>query len=212
MAKVDNDMEEYLSRHTSPMADTLMELTRFTYLSTCNPRMISGPIQGKFLQLLCNISRPNRILEVGTFTGYTSICMALGSPPHTVIDTIEVNDELEETIQTYTSMAGVDSKIRLHLGDACQIIPTLDYTYGFAYIDGDKREYPEYYKLVLPKVNSGGLIIADNVLWGGKVVDASENDEHTKALRAFNTMVQNDMGVENVLLPLRDGIMLIYKL
>lgn len=212
MPKIDNDLEEYLSHHTSPMANALEELTRFTYLSTCNPRMISGHIQGKFLQLLCRICQPNRILEVGTFTGYTTICMALGSPPHTVIDTIEVNDELEETIQNYTSMAGVDSKIRLHLGDACQIIPTLDYTYDLAYIDGDKREYPEYYKLVLPKVNSGGLIIADNVLWGGKVVDASANDEHTKALRAFNDLVQNDIAVENAMLPLRDGLMLIYKL
>lgn len=212
MAKVDNDTEEYLSRHTSPMANVLEELTRFTYLSTCNPRMISGHIQGKFLQLLCRICQPNRILEVGTFTGYTTVCMALSSPPHTVIDTLEVNDELEETIRAYTIKAGVDNKIKLHIGDACQVIPTLDNTYDFAYIDGDKREYPEYYKLVLPKVNSGGLIVADNVLWGGKVVDTKVNDVHTKALRVFNTMVQNDMGVENVLLPVRDGLMLIYKL
>lgn len=211
MAKVNNDFENYLEQHTSHEDEVLNELARHTYLTTYNPRMISGIVQGKFLELLCKIYQPKRILEIGTFTGYSTICMAKGIGESSIIDTIEVNDELETTILEYLQKAHINHKVKLHIGNALEIIPQLSNDYDLIFIDGDKREYPEYFKLVIDKVKKGGLILADNVLWSGKVLDSNETDKHTIAVKEFNNMVQNHPSIQNVLLPLRDGLMLMYK-
>ncbi|NVO09176.1 MAG: class I SAM-dependent methyltransferase [Bacteroidales bacterium] len=212
MCKIDNDFELYLSKHSTPEDDVLAELVRFTNLTTYNPRMLSGHQQGLFLQMICQMLKPQNILEIGTFTGYSAICMARGVMPNGQIDTIEANDELEEVINKFTNLAGVDQYIHLHLGNALTIIPKLSKSYELVFIDGDKREYPEYYKAVFPKVSIGGYIIADNVLWNGKVINPDSNDIHTNSILSFNRIVQEDRRVKNVLLPMRDGLMLIQKI
>ncbi len=212
MGRIDNDFEQYLAQHTSPEDDVLAELSRFTNLTTYNPRMLSGRQQGLFLQMICQMFKPQNVLEIGTFTGYSAICIARGIMPTGHLDTIEVNDELEEVILKFITLAGVKQIINLHLGSALDIIPTLNLTYDLVFIDGDKREYPNYYQLIFPKVKVGGYIIADNVLWNGKVVDPDSNDLHTNAILSFNQMVQDDNRVENVVLPMRDGLMLIQKI
>ncbi|MGE0077381.1 MAG: O-methyltransferase [Bacteroidales bacterium] len=212
MTNLNNDLEQYISDHSSPLDEVLQELTRVTHLTTYNPRMISGQAQGKLLEFICRMLNPSRILEIGTFTGYSTICMARSISDDALIDTIEVNDELEDTIRKFIGKANIESKVNVHFGDACKIIPTLKSSYDLVYIDGDKREYPEYYDLIFPLVKDGGYILADNVLWNGKVLEENPTDVHTKAILEFNRTVQNDFRVENVLLPLRDGLMFIRKL
>jgi len=212
MSRIDNNFELYLSQHSAPEDDVLADLVRFTNLTTYNPRMLSGRQQGLFLQMICQMYKPQNTLEIGTFTGYSAICMTRGMMPNGHLDTIEVNDELEETILKYLNLAGVKQYVNLHIGNALDIIPKLDVTYDLVFIDGDKREYPSYYKEIFPKVKVGGYIIADNVLWNGKVIDPDSNDVHTKAILNFNQMVQDDTRVANVLLPIRDGLMFINKL
>ena len=212
MSRIDNNLEQYLSDHSSPLDSVLEELTRVTHLTTYNPRMISGPAQGKLLEFVCRMLKPQRILEIGTFTGYSTICMARAISDDAKVDTIEVNDELQDTILEFTAKAGVSHKVNLYFGDANQIIPTLKNSYNLVFIDGDKREYTEYYNLIFPFVKNGGYIIADNVLWNGKVLDKNSTDVQTLEILKFNNTVQNDERVENILLPLRDGLMLIRKL
>jgi len=212
MGKIDNDFELYLAQHTSPEDEVLSELTRYTNLTTYNPRMLSGRQQGLLLQMICQMYKPRNVLEIGTFTGYSAISIARGISPNGHLDTIDVNDELEEVIRKFINLAKVEQYITLHFGNALDLIPLLDKSYDLVFIDGDKRDYPDYYKLVFPKVNVGGYIIADNVLWNGKVIEPDANDLHTKAILDFNQSVQNDRRVENVLLPMRDGLMLIHKL
>jgi predicted O-methyltransferase YrrM len=211
MSRLDNDFENYLTSHTSPEDKVLAELTRVTNLTTYNPRMLSGRQQGLFLQFICRMLKPERVLEIGTFTGYSAICLARGIMPNGHLDTIEVNDELRDLILKYFKLAKVEDNITLHLGNALKIIPSLNQEYDMVYIDGDKREYPEYYKIIQPLVKTGGFIIADNVLWNGKVTDPNSNDQHTRAISEFNDLVQHDDSVENVLLPIRDGLMVIRK-
>jgi predicted O-methyltransferase YrrM len=174
--------------------------------------MLSGRQQGLFLQMICEMYKPQNVLEIGSFTGYSAICIARGIMPNGHLDTLEVNDELEEVILKFLNLAGVKQHVSLYVGSALAIIPTLKSTYDLAFIDGDKREYPDYYRLIFPKVKVGGFIIADNVLWNGKVIDPDSNDLHTNAILSFNQMVQNDTRVQNVLLPMRDGLMLIRKI
>jgi caffeoyl-CoA O-methyltransferase len=212
MTKVDNDFEQYLSNHTTPEDSVLKDLVRFTNLTTYNPRMLSGRHQGLFLQMICQMLKPKKVLEIGTFTGYSAICIARGISPDGHLDTIEVNDELSEVIYKYFQLAKVSDIITLHIGSALDIVSKLDSAYDLVFIDGDKREYPEYYRRVFPKVKVGGFIIADNVLWNGKVVDPDSNDVHTNAILDFNRIVQEDSRVVNVLLPMRDGLMLIQKI
>jgi len=211
MYTANHELDKYLESHTTPVDDVLHELTRHTYLTTYNPRMISGPVQGKFIEMVCQMVRPNRILEIGTFTGYSTICMAKALPADKYIDTIEVNDELQDTIEHYLAKAGVSSKVNLIIGNAITVIPNLPYTYDLIYIDGEKKEYPQYLNLCTEKLNTGGFLIADNVLWNGKVVDLTCNDEQTNAIRQFNRMVQENTSFENVLLPIRDGMMIVRK-
>lgn len=212
VGQYNNGLEQYLDRHTSPEDAILYELSRYTNLTARNPRMLSGNQQGLFIQMLCKMLKPKRVLEIGTFTGYSAICIAWGIMPNGFLDTIELNDELEETITKYFSKAGVEKHIKLYIGDALSIITTLNDSYDLVFIDGEKREYCEYYNKVFPKVNVGGFIIADNVLWDGKVLNPDPSDEQTNSIMEFNQMVQNDNRVQNVILPLRDGLMLIQKI
>lgn len=211
MLHPNHELDEYVKQHTTPMGNVLEELTRLTYLTTYNPRMISGPVQGRFLAMICQMIQPQRVLEIGTFTGYSTICMAMALPNKSVIDTLEINDELQETIETYLSKAGVSPKVNLIIGNALEIIPSLDFTYDLIYIDGEKREYPQYLDVCLPKLNINGYLIADNVLWNGKVYQHELSDPQTDAVRRFNKMIQENNSLENVLLPIRDGMMMVRK-
>lgn len=202
-------LEEYLEAHTTAPDAVLQELYRHTYLHEMNPRMMSGPVQGKFLQFLCQMLKPQRVLEIGTYTGYAAICIARGLPESGRLITIEANREYEDTLRHYFDKAQVSEKIELILGDAKTVIPTLKETFDLVFIDADKVSYPTYYTMVMEKVHSGSFILADNVLWDGKVLNAQTKEHDTQALIAFNDMVQNDPRVENVLLPIRDGLMMI---
>lgn len=204
-------IEEYLEQHTTPMDEVLSELYRETHLHAMNPRMVSGPVQGRFLQLLCQLMRPKRVLEIGTFTGFSTICMARGMAPDGLLTTIEANEEYEGIIRKYLSKAGVADRVQLIIGDAKTVIPALESGFDLAFIDADKVSYPIYYDLVMDRLNPDGILLADNVLWEGKVLNADTKERDTQAIRAFNDKVQNDPRVENVLLPLRDGLMIVRK-
>lgn len=206
-----SELEEYIIEHSSEEDEVLYQLRRHTHLKVCNPQMISGPVQGKLLELLVKLLKPKRVLEIGTFTGYSTICMAKGLGESGHLHTIEVNDEIINISKDYFEKAKLAHLITSHLGNALEIIPTLNEMFDFVLIDGDKREYTAYLKCVLPKVNIGGLIIADNVLWSGKVVDPKAIDMHTKAIIDFNNYVKNNQSLEKVILPIRDGITLIRK-
>ncbi len=205
-------IEEYLEQHATPMDEVLHELYRETHLHAMNPRMASGPVQGRFLQLLCQLMQPKKVLEVGTFTGFATICMARGMASDGLLTTIEANEEYEGIIRKYLAKAAVADRVRLIIGDAKEVIPTLEGGFDLVFIDADKISYPSYYDLVIEKLNPGGVILADNVLWEGKVLNVGTKERDTKAIQAFNDKVQNDPRVENVLLPLRDGLMMVRKL
>ncbi|MBR4391515.1 MAG: O-methyltransferase [Bacteroidales bacterium] len=204
-------IEEYLEQHTSPMDAVLNNLYRETHLHAMNPRMVSGPVQGRFLQLLCELMRPKRVLEIGTFTGFSTICMARGMAPDSLLTTIEANEEYEGIIRKYLEKAGVADRVQLIIGDAKAVIPTLEGEFDLVFVDADKMNYPAYFDLVMDKLKPDGVLLADNVLWGGKVLNADTKERDTQAIRAFNDLVQNDPRVENVLLPLRDGLMMARK-
>lgn len=206
-----NDMEEYILEHTSPEDTVLYELNRHTHLSNLQPRMISGPMQGKFLEMISRMVRPTRILEIGTYTGYSAICLAKGLVPGGHLHTVEINDEVCDTAQEFFQKAGLSNQITLHMGSAIDIVPKLDYEFDLVLIDGDKRQYPKYLEIVLPKLTKNGYIIADNVLWGGKVLLPEPDDSYTKGVVDFNRMVAQNSSLEQVLLPLRDGLMLIRR-
>ena len=205
-------LEKYIHENSSAEDTLLHELDRETHLRVINPRMISGHIQGKLLELLVKMFRPQRILEIGTFTGYSALCMAAGLEEGTTIDTCEVDDELECIAQSFFDRSPHGHKIRLHIGSALEIAPKLGGPFDMVFIDGDKREYPAYYNMLMDKglVRSGSILLADNILWYGKVVQpVAHNDLHTQALIEFNRMVVEDDRVESVILPLRDGINII---
>ena len=207
------DIEEYCEAHSTPEPELLYRLNRETNLKVMNPRMLSGHIQGMFLTSLVQMMQPKAVLEIGTYTGYAAICLAEGLPDDGIIDTIEIDAELEDIIRKYFSQYSKKEKINLHIGDAVEVIPTLDKTYDLVFMDADKEEYIRYYELVLPKLRRGGYLLADNVLWSGKVLqEVKSGDKDTPAIRQFNDYVLQDERVRNFLLPLRDGIMVIEKL
>ncbi len=213
MLEINKNLDKYICEHTSPEDDLLQELVRISHLKAMQPRMVSGHIQGKVLEMLSYMIRPKYILEIGTFTGYSSLCLAKGLAENGELHTIERNDEVAEIAEKYIAKSKQASQIHLHIGDANAIIPTLPQTFDIAFIDGDKREYLSYYHTVFDKVKTGGFILADNVLWDGKIIEpVKRNDLFTKELLEFNQFVQNDERVENVLLPLRDGMMMIRKI
>lgn len=207
-----NALEQYVETMSSPEDALLRELERETYLRVINPRMISGHIQGKFMEMLVRMLRPRRILEIGTFTGYSALCMAAGLDDGGIIDTCEIDDELEEMIRSFFDRSQHGGKIRLHIGSALEIAPTLGERYDLVFMDGDKREYTAYYNMLMDNglVGSGSFILADNILWYGKVVEpVAKGDKQTQAIVDFNRMIREDERVENVIIPIRDGINLI---
>ena len=211
MNKPINALNTYCEKHSTLPSELLQELDRETHLKTLAPQMLSGHLQGQFLRLISLLTQPKAILEIGTFTGYAAICLAEGLAEGGALHTIEANEELEYLIRNYIEKARMQEKIQLHIGDALALIPELAGPFDLVFIDAGKREYIDFYNLVLEKVAPGGLIIADNVLWSGKVLEEAE-DEDTQTLQAFNKMVQEDVRVENLMLPLRDGLLLIRKL
>lgn len=209
-------IDRYIDEHSDPETALLHELDRQTHLRAVAPRMLSGHIQGKLLELLVRMLRPQRVLEIGTFTGYSALSMAAGLEEGARLDTIEVDDELQPFAQSYFDRSPHGSKIRLHIGSALEIVPQLDTVFDLVFIDGDKREYPAYYRMLMgdegkrSQVREGSILIADNILWSGKVVEpVAHSDRHTQALLEFNRMIVEDARVENVIVPLRDGLNLI---
>lgn len=209
----DPEIERYIKNHTTPEAIHLSELNRETNLKILYPRMLSGHVQGKFLEMISCMIRPKMILEIGTYTGYSAICLAKGLTKEGVIHTIEINPELEDFQKNYFSKAGLEHSVKQYIGNAIDIIPLINKIFDLVFIDADKENYLNYYNLVFDKVRKGGFILADNALWDGKVVKPIEHgDKETEGIIKFNDFVQNDNRVENILFPLRDGIMMIRKL
>jgi caffeoyl-CoA O-methyltransferase len=209
---MEKELDKYIREHSTPEDKVLEELYRQTHLYVVNPNMASGHIQGKFLEMLSYMIHPSRILEIGTYTGYSAICLARGLKSGGQLHTIEINDELNEMSTHYFALAGVADRVTLHTGRAQDVIPEMKYIFDLVFIDADKREYCEYYELVFEKVRKGGFIIADNVLWGGKIEgEEALKDPQTKGVVKFNEMVRKDPRVEKIVLPLRDGLMLIRK-
>ena len=206
-----NKLEQFLHDNTTPEDPVLEDLYRQTHICFVNPNMASGHIQGKLLEFISRMISPENILEIGTFTGYSAICLARGLRPDGKLITIELNDELSGFANSYFSRAGVDSKIIQMTGKAQDIIPALDQTFDLVFIDGDKREYIEYFQLVIDKVRPGGFILADNVFWGGKALEGDTSDPQSRGIIAFIEMIKNDNSIESVTIPLRDGLMLIRK-
>jgi caffeoyl-CoA O-methyltransferase len=205
-----DDIARYVEQHTSAESDLLKKISRDTHAQVLMPRMLSGHVQGRFLAMISQFIRPAFILEIGTYTGYSAICLAEGLAPNGKLITIDVNEELESRVRGYFQQAGIASKVEYHIGDAANIIPTLDVMFDLVFIDADKENYSLYYELIFDKVKIGGAILADNVLWSGKVTQ-TKMDKDTRALVEFNKKVNNDTRVEALLLPLRDGIMMLRK-
>lgn len=208
-------LEEYIEQHTSPESEVLAAINRDTNIHVLNPHMLSGQVQGRVLSFLSQMIRPKRILELGTFTGYSALCLAEGLPNDGELITIEHNDELEDTIRHNLALSPLGNKIHLIIGDAKEVLNSLNIkhsTFNLIFIDADKREYAEYLDLVYPLVVPGGWILADNTLWDGHIIDpAYDRDKQTLGLRAFNDRIASDPRVEQVILPLRDGLTLIHK-
>lgn len=209
---IDPKIENYSEEHSSNHSAILNELYRETHLKVMHPRMLSGQQQGRFLSMISHMIRPKAILEIGTYTGYSAICLAEGLSKEGKIHTLELDPELEKIANKYFKKAGVDKQIVQYFGDALEIIPSLDILFDLVFIDADKNNYANYYRLIFDKVRSGGYILVDNVLWSGKVIESlKKGDKDTLGIIEFNTLVQQDERVENVLLPIRDGLMLIRK-
>ena len=203
------ELENYAAQHTEDEPLLLQELNKRTHLNVLQPRMISGHFQGRFLSLLSKMVQPRTILEIGTYTGYATLCLAEGLHPEGVLHTIDIKEELTDLQREFFDRSGYGSQIVQYLGKAADIIPALDTTFDLVFIDADKQNYAHYFDLVIEKMNRGGIILSDNVLWSGKVVEeVKPNDKHTQALMAYNQKIKDDPRVETVLLPIRDGITL----
>ena len=203
------ELENYAAQHTEDEPLLLQELNKRTHLNVLQPRMISGHFQGRFLSLLSKMVQPRTILEIGTYTGYATLCLAEGLHPEGVLHTIDIKEELTDLQREFFDRSGYGNQIVQHLGKAADIIPSLDTTFDLVFIDADKQNYAYYFDLVIEKMNRGGIILSDNVLWSGKVVEeVKHNDKHTQALMAYNQKIKDDPRVETVLLPIRDGITL----
>jgi predicted O-methyltransferase YrrM len=203
-------LESYVEKYSSREDAVLSELTRETHLKVQMPQMVSGHVQGLALEFIAQLIQPKRILEIGTYTGYSAICMAKGLTADGILHTIDINEELQPMCARYFAKAGLSDKIVHHIGDARQIIPTLNETFDMVFIDADKANYSMYYDLVFDKVRNGGLIIADNVLWSGKVVD-EKKDKDTLAIHRYNEKVATDTRVKSFILTLRDGLNIVRK-
>lgn len=206
---LEQDIINYCKEFSSEEDNILAELARETKYKILMPRMMSGHLVGTFLEFISKIKQPQHILEIGTYTGYSAICLAKGLKKSGSLHTIEINPELKKIASKYFQKAKLAEKIHLHIGNGLDIIPTLNLKFDIVFIDADKKNYCSYYELALKKINRGGYIVIDNVLWSGKVISkAKENDFETREIQKLNTMIKNDTRVHNVLLPLRDGLML----
>ena len=208
-------LSEYIEQHSSPESAVLQQITRSTHLEVINPRMLSGHVQGRVLSMLSQMIRPKRILELGTFTGYSALCLAEGLQEDGKLVTLEHNDEMEAAIRRNFSLSPLGEKIELVIGNAKEVLTNfeLDEHFDLVFIDADKKEYCDYLDLVLPLMREGGWILADNTLWDGHIIDpAYDKDKQTLSLRAFNDKVAQDERLEKVILPLRDGLTIIQKI
>lgn len=213
MELVEEKIHKYCEAHSSVFTDEILnEIERFTNLNVLMPQMLSGYFQGQYLAMLSKMIAPQRILEIGTFTGYSAVCLAQGLREEGILHTIEVNAELKKPVETFFEKAGLANKIQLHIGDAVQLINSFEDVFDLVFIDADKINYPIYYDLCLPKLRNGGILLIDNVLWGTKVTEEPIKDKKTKAIHELNQRIQLDMRVENLLLPLRDGMMWVRKI
>ena len=212
MLSLSRDLEHYIETYSTPEDPVLEELSRRTWWETIYPQMMSGALQGKLLEFISHMIAPERILEIGTFTGYSAICLARGLREHGKLITIDDNDELRDLSFEFFQKAGLTDSIELIHGNALEIIPTLEGPFDLVFIDAEKTEYTDYYKAVIGKIKSGGWVLADNVLWDGKVTGMPKKmDSETRGIHHFNKTVTNDPSVEQIILPWRDGIMLIRK-
>lgn len=212
MQRLDANIFEYCEQWSTAPDPVLYELERETHLKTLAPQMLSGALQGQLLRLLSQLQQPKSVLEIGTFTGYATICLAQGLAKGGQVRTIEANPELEYLIRKYLEKAELKEQVELYIGDAMKVIPELPGTFDLVFIDAGKQYYQDYYELVIDRVEAGGLIIADNVLWSGKVAtDLRETDADTQKLHAFNAALQADKRVDNLLLPVRDGLLVARK-
>lgn len=204
---IPQELEDYVEQHSQEEPAILKKLSRETHLKVLQPRMISGHFQGRVLSMLSKLIRPARVLEIGTYTGYSAICIAEGLAPGGEVHTIDVNEELHDLQRKYFDLSGWGKQIIQYTGDAMEIIPTLDQTFDLVFIDADKVNYPGYFNLIIEKMEHGGVILTDNVLWSGKVLEkVKANDKQTNALLEYNRLVNEDPRVETVLLPIRDGL------
>jgi predicted O-methyltransferase YrrM len=212
MEFIDPELDKYVCDHSENEPAVLKELNRKTHLSVLQPRMLSGHFQGRVLSMLSHMIKPMRVLEIGTYTGYSALCFAEGLQPDGKVITIDVNEELEDLVREFIDKSGMNDRIEYIIGDATQIIPSLNETFDIVFIDADKKNYCNYYDLVFDKVNPGGYIIADNVLWSGKVLEDYDSlDRETKVIMDYNRKVHEDERVQVVLLPIRDGLMIARK-
>lgn len=207
-------IEDYILKHIDKEPDLLKKLNRDAHVNLLRPRMISGHLQGRTLKMFCEMIRPKRVLEIGTYAGYSALCIAEALADDAVLHTIEINDELEDFIRAYFSQSDFSRKIRLHIGDAFDVVPAINEQFDLVFIDGDKRKYREYYELIFDKLKIGGFILADNTLWDQKVLDdeVKQNDEQTKGILKFNDLIAADKRIEKIILPLRDGMTIIRKI
>ncbi|MDR2804395.1 MAG: O-methyltransferase [Dysgonamonadaceae bacterium] len=206
-------LEDYLLRHIDAESEPLSQLYREAHVRLVRPRMVSGHLQGRVLKMLARLLRPKRMLEIGAYTGYATLCLAEALPENGEIHTIEKDDEMEDFIRKQFDRSELKDKIRLHIGDALEIIPRLEGKFDLVFIDADKRLYSEYYDLIFDRVNPGGVILADNTLWSGKVLETPDpSDKQTLGVLNFNEKIKQDTRIEKVILPLRDGLTIIYKL
>lgn len=206
------EIEKYAQDHTRPENDLLKQINRETHLKVLMPRMLSGHLQGRVLSMISHMIKPQRILEIGTYTGYSALCLAEGLAHGGKLITIDINAEIEKMVRDFFAKSPLNNSIEYKIGDAMKIIPSINETFDLVFIDADKENYMNYYSLVFDKLKPGGFIIADNVLWSGKVLnDENKMDKDTRAIREYSKMVQHDARVENVLLPVRDGLMICRK-
>jgi predicted O-methyltransferase YrrM len=200
-------LEDYVALHSENEPELLARLNKETHQKILQPRMLSGHFQGRFLSMIAKLVRPTNILEIGTYTGYAALCMAEGLPENGSLDTIDINEELVDFQRKYFDQSPWATQIHQHLGDALEIIPSLNKKFDLVFIDADKENYINYFNMIVPMMNKGGLILSDNVLWSGKVLEeAKPNDTSTKVLLEYNEILKNDPRVETVLLPIRDGL------
>ena len=212
MEFIDPLLDKYVCEHTANESDLLKKINRETHLEVLQPRMLSGHFQGRVLSMFSKMIRPERILEIGTYTGYSALCLAEGLTPNGKLVSIDINEELAARVKGYFDESPYSQQIDYLIGDAMTIIPNLKSQFDIVFIDADKSNYINYYHLVFPMVKVGGYIIADNVLWSGKVIDPSQHDKDTSLLREYNQLVHQDDRVEEVLFPIRDGLMIARKI